>query len=1055
MHGSVAGTFTAALAACAIILPGLPVAMLLPQRDWPSRFLSSELFGMLIASLPVWFTPARMIPLSYWTIGLLWLSAASLAWIAFVIFKGRSRDPVSSWRRNRVRLLYFIPWAILALGYITVLLTRPILEADALNYTLPAAQNYVVLNHFSLIFSQKLTIGTSIPVGWPPLVPWLCALGIQTGQIFGQSPDASIRFIPLVFLLIFWAATQKIAHAMLPRHFAKYATLLAASLPLLLFNIVAQALYLDVSLAACLLALMAAMLCDQPPLKPITVGAWALLAVLTKVTGLPLVIVLAFCLLMYSVGGATARMISLGSVGALVLVAQKFRLLENFAAADQWIVLAIIAVMLWFSIPEQRRRSNVNLRGALVPLVVFSPALWYLVERIRLSGGLWEYYIPQRASSHPPNWEWAQRLILHTNLLDTYVPEGIREHVGVGVLLWWGFAPVLMLFACFGAYCAIRNRSALRLPVCISAMFLIVWLTVFHSQDYRHLLPILPFEAILAMYAVKTVFADSRRRAKMVTACFFLVEIPFAWIAQQNYYASPIGNTTFNQDAAWTTHTLGLTLLLSGVCAIAIASLRFVKQSTSVRRRFTPVLMLGVVSVAILCCFEPVVATALGTSFSKNAQNLSEQKYFAYQKALGVANDREATGVLGFLTYGIPWFTDAKLRKIDLMDSIDLATLKTDLQSGAVDKLISTMQRLGVSHAIFPAPDSPYYSSYRGFLKNAGLKSIEGFYDPLFSTAETQGGWEVLRLEPNSSADFPCSAGLFVNQSHAPSQSLENSTGFPIATTRPIITAVLNKCPTTLRSVRVDISYRRGDEGSTGPVKWYSRDFGFPDHSTQYRLPVVISSAFFSDSKPALILIKSVAVSVIEKDRRASFINWRSPHFVVALSGNSKGVTLNGDAFVSHPEHAIISYISVENENGAQELRLYPRPLQSIGVLNGTLPLYEKVTTRESSDCAAGTPLLLTVRGSVSTSGRLRAANKSFHTRVGDTTVIKINRWLNQDARNHAKAQWIRLEAVSARGLARCHAREIVGIPHVVIVRNGNALGFLPGTQPLSITNAK
>ncbi|MDQ6825773.1 MAG: hypothetical protein M3Z14_01060, partial [Candidatus Eremiobacteraeota bacterium] len=558
-------------------MPGVPLAIILRRRrNLADTFLSSALLGILIASLPVWFPPTRIIALTHWAIDLLWLSAASAICVAFLV-RPRNKALTFSGLRIRIRLLYFVPWLILSVGYATVLLTRPILEADALNYTLPAAQNYVTLNHFSLILSQKFTIGSNISVGWPPLVPWLCALGIEIGRLFHQSPDRAIRFIPLVYLLIFWVAAHKIAHVMLPRRPARYAALLAASLPLLLFNTVAQALYLDIPIAACFLALVAAVLSEQPVVKALALGAWALLAVLTKVTGLPLVMVLAFCCFIYYIGGITARIAMVTSVVALVMLAAKFGLLLNFAGAMQWIVLAAVTMVFWYAIPERRQPWKIGMRSALLAFVAFLPVIWYFVERLKTSGGLWEYYIPGRAVFHPPNWEWAEGLILHSNLLDTYVPHGVREHLGVGVLLWWGFSPILMLVASFGAVLAIRNESPLRLPVTISAMVLIVWLTVFHSQDYRHLLPVLPFEAIFLLYAIQNVFRRMPSVSNFVVAGCFVIDLPLAWIAQQNYYASPISNAIFNQDAAWTTHTLAITLFLTVACAIGIASLRFSK----------------------------------------------------------------------------------------------------------------------------------------------------------------------------------------------------------------------------------------------------------------------------------------------------------------------------------------------------------------------------------------------------------------------------------------------------------------------------------------------
>jgi hypothetical protein len=136
--------------------------------------------------------------------------------------------------------------------------------------------------------------------------------------------------------------------------------------------------------------------------------------------------------------------------------------------------------------------------------------------------------------------------------------------------------------------------------------------------------------------------------------------------------------------------------------------------------------------------------------------------------------------------------------------------------------------------------------------------------------------------------------------------------------------------------------------------------------------------------------------------------------------------------------------------------------LTSVGVLNGTLPLFARIVTRASSDCPAGAPLVLTLKASVSESGRLLDANKSFHTAVGDTTVINIKRWLEKGP-NHRNGQWIRFSTISARGLSqaerpftvRCAAHEVIGVPHLVIVRNGAALSFLPGTQALTITALK
>lgn len=251
------------------------------------------------------------------------------------------------------------------------------------------------------------------------------------------------------------------------------------------------------------------------------------------------------------------------------------------------------------------------------------------------------------------------------------------------------------------------------------------------------------------------------------------------------------------------------------------------------------------------------------------------------------------------------------------------------------------------------------------------------------------------------------------------------------------------------------MSYRDGEESNRATLRQYVRSFVLPKHGSQLRLPVGIDRRLAFGWKSAAVSIKSVQLWLSFEGGQTALVNWRSPHFVVTFDSNSSGAALSGDAFVSRPERAVISYVSVENSNGAQELRLFPRPLNSVGVLSGALPLYAKIVTRESLRCPRGTPLVLKMKAEVSASGSLLTADKSFHTRLGQATVININRWLEQTPNDHAKAQWIRFSAVSADVSAPCSAHETIGVPHVVILRNGAELSFLPGTQALTITDVK
>lgn len=1090
------------------------------------------LFGLLIASLPIWFPPAQEVSIRYWSVGLLCLTGATalgLLLATFQFLKKNSAYLRAHQARLRVKLVFLLPWIILACGYISVLLTRPILEWDAVTYYLPTAQNYVVMDHFSHSFSHLFSIGAQAPAESPPLVPWLYALAIEVGQIFHQPADQAVRLMPFLFLLIFWLATHRLASALLSRKYAKYASLLIASLPLLILNVVVQPFYLDIPITACFTAVVATSMREQQSIKPLAIGAWAFLAVLAKITGLPLIMVLTFCYFLYKIGGTTARILMLTSVVAVVLVAVKFRLLLNFQWPIQWLVLIFFTLVLWHCLPKTQRELTISARTSFLALLAFSPAILYLINGVRASGGLSQFYLLPASHSAYPNWDWAHSIIEQSQLLDTYVPAEVRSHIGIGLLLWWGFNPVVMLFAFMGGLLAMRKRSNLRLLVALGSMLIIVWLTVFHSRDYRHILTILPFEAILALYAVKNIFVGFRPTANFVVASFFLLSMPLAWIAQQNYYAAPIGNSAFNQDLAWEKMTLFFSLLLSGVLSLLLILLRVKKRpKTAVQRdgymnniwfallgttiaifavwlcqrgflgplslmmALTAVTgaaaaetifkrsgrrtawTLCLVCITLIFSFEPVIATGGSGKFLRNREAISNRHFIGYLGALRKVQEKGASGILGFLTYGVSWFSEARVRPIDLLNPLDLATLRNTMSSGDVTELVSTMKSLGVMHAIFPAIGTNFY--YRGFydfLNVAGLKSVQGLHDPLFSTAEFSGGWNVLTIEPNSGPAIRCSTALQIAGFKSAPRSLEHSNGLTLKIARPFIQIVLQKCKQSVRNATMTILYNTVNNETTGLWQKYSTNEEFRSNSAQHTLSVLVAR-LGSRSHSANTLIKSIGLTVTNKLGEVSYINWRSPHFTVTSDVSSNDSNVGGDVFVSRPEHALISYVSLQNKNGSglNELTLYPRPLSTFGELNGTLPLYGKIVTRKSFDCTAHAPISVNLKATVSVSNKTVSVQKSIQSEVGATVLVNINGWLDEIARKHSEVQWITFSEISVRGLGNnssrvasyCSAEERLGAPHVTLVRtdsmpNGfifqTALSFLPGTQALVINDVR
>jgi len=1117
------GNLIAALAACCIILPGFLISIPLRRSHLCGSLLLTALFGLLIASLPVWLPPARFLSVQSWTVILFYLSAASALVLLFSAFNWLGQNAWTVYikrQRFKVSLIFSLPWIFLACGYISILVTRPIFEWDAVSYYLPAAQNYVELNHFSNTFSQAFNIGNQVPVDAPPLIPWLYALGIEIGAILHQPADRAIRLIPFIFLLIFWLATNEIAHAILPRKFAKYASLLTAALPLLILNVVAQAFYLDIPIAACFVALIAAITSKQRSATPIVVGAWALLTVLTKITGLPLVMLLICCFAAYSLGGIKGRLAILMSIGFLILASAKLMVLLNFEGMMQWILLAFATVALWCAIPERTGTTKLDVRAYCLAALVFFPGGWYLVERAKTFGGLPEYYL-LLAGAHSPNFYWAQTLIQESGLLDTYVPPDIRQHLGVGVLLWWGFSPVVMLFACLGALLAIKHKSRARFFIVASIMLIVLWITMFHSRDYRHILPILAFESVFALYAVQKLFVRVRATANFVIVCLFWITMPLTWIAQQKIYASPISPELFNQDAAWTSKILVVTFVGTIACSMLLFSLSFAKHRpfvsarapfmdkswvllfwiaaafavasvllsrsttaiiatnvtlvslfaagalTLLRRKHRGFWILSSLCATIICSFEPLIATGTSVHFSDNSKQITDREFIGYIPALRKATVQRGNSILSFLTYGVSWFSEAKVRPINLLNPVDLAHLRSLLSSGDVTKLVLAMNQLGVRSAIFPAAGKNFY--YRGFydfLNKAGLKSVQGLSDPLFSSVYGINGWEVLALEPNSGLTAPCGLALQISRDNAAPRSLEHSNGLNITVPRPVIQIALRKCVESSRAATIEILYKVGEERNE--LRRYSQHFTFPVRSSQHIIRVLLAK-LLSGNASATMLIKSIRLSITDKYARVSFVNWRSPHFTVTYAASSRQSTLSGDVFVYRPEHALISYVSFENEkgDGLSELRLYPRPLTTFGYLNGTLTLYSKIVTRESFDCPLHAPLSITLKATVLASDKTLSVQKSIRSEVGNTVLVNINRWLDELAVKHSEVQWIRFSQISARGLSNgrsqpasyCLAQETLGAPHITLVRtNSKETGFivtafslLPGTEALDI----
>jgi hypothetical protein len=147
--------------------------------------------------------------------------------------------------------------------------------------------------------------------------------------------------------------------------------------------------------------------------------------------------------------------------------------------------------------------------------------------------------------------------------------------------------------------------------------------------------------------------------------------------------------------------------------------------------------------------FEPVVATA-ASGFQPWAERVEQTQYYGYLGALRQVERTQHDGsVLTFEGYGVPWFSNGRLRRVELTDAFDLGLLRDALARRDRESLSAALRRYGVRGAILPGPSGPLRGEYDR-LVSSGVPGLDLLDDPRVALRLPGDAWSTYEILPRS-----------------------------------------------------------------------------------------------------------------------------------------------------------------------------------------------------------------------------------------------------------------------------------------------------------------
>lgn len=969
----------AIVAACFLILPGYTIAAFTKRAGSPRlNLVDAIVWSMFLCSAVFWFWPLHAFGLDTWFFLCLGLS------IVGAVFAARSgvllllRLKIAWPKAERLPLIV----AITAAGSFVLvnLIVHPAIDWDAVNYYLFVAIGFTNANHVGMTLPNSIIITPNTPNGITPLMPTLYALAIEAAAFFKTSADAAVHLIPFVFFVGTVAATRQLAARFMTSVAADAAALFIAIMPGMINYYFGNPLYVDGATVFVLTALANELYrLHGDSLQGPRIGALLTLLILSKANGFVLIGFVAVAVLAGWLGRIGGRVLTGAFAIALIALAALLHEYQAVSSIGLWIAIPLVAAACVVYVTPMHIRLKAERRDLLWAALFTVPGAFYVYALSKAAGSPAGFFAPSLIHVSTPNYHWALHALSLGALYSAAAQPGLPANYAAGLLLWWGFSPFINVLAIIGAIIAFRQLPRVRPIVLLVLFFYLGWLTIFNLTSFRHLLPVLPFLAVLAAFGLSRLLRERAQSIEWAALAVCLLSLPFAWTAQVGMYLPPMAwlyalsldpyhalsgqallwtalflvcacgglfmayrvralaarAQTWLESAAFVCFAAGAAFALytDTIAAIVLCVSGLVLAGIAAARRFQLFDARGIRYVAVIAAllaiaaiFEPLIAAAISPGFAAQSASITANEDYGYVPALqnAMALTSGTGSILTYQGYGVTWFSAGRYRRVDLTDAFDLGELRGELQDTSVRPFIDKLEALGVRSAILPAPDSRRpYKSYRRMMERADLPALHALDDPMLAPIVfANDAWTVHRiLSPTNAA--AAGAAVHVVQSGGTA------------------TAIAIDLPRALQSGgSIEI------HGSAVDAEHVASDFmyrGTIGANSQIAISAIAASVPNATSR-----VKSMTIASIEyksAQRHSMILDWRSPRFILALKHDHWIVRARSIPFVLRPEDAPIAYVQLRSNDDAM---LYP---SSAGEDPNDVPGVLVIGLRSSAAC--------------------------------------------------------------------------------------------------------
>lgn len=982
----------AAVAASFLVLPGYALVAFVkrPVSAW-ARLLDAIVWSIFLTSAIFWLWPLHALRLDTWFFVCLGMSALGLAIAIGGALLRLVRRQIGFPKTERLALLIAI---VAVSAFILVnLIVRPSIDWDAVNYYFFVAIGFSNANHVGMTLPTSIIITPNTPNGITPLMPTIYALAIEGAAFFRETTEAAVHLIPFVFFVGTLVATRQLASRFMTSVAADAAALFVAVMPAMINYYVGNPLYVD-GLTVFLLAALANELYrfGSDWLQGPRIGALLTLIILSKANGFVLIAFVAVVVVAGALKQQRGRILAAIFALGLIAVAAILHEYDTVSSVGLWIAIPLTLFgCIAFVTPMQ-----IQLRGAwreLLWIAIFTvPGAFYMYALSKASGSPAGFFVPSLIHVATPNYQWALKALSLGALYSTASQPGLPQNYAPGLLLWWGFSPFINVLAIVGAVFAYRQMPRVRPIVLLILFFYVGFLTIFNLTSFRHLLPVLPFLAVLAAFGLSRLLHGRAEYIAWSTLAVVTLSVPFAWTAQLGMYLPPLPwlsalsldpyHALSNRAMLWTF------LFVVSICAGAIVLRKFARL-TSMAPRWADLVAIGAfvasacfilyadIPLAIAACvvglfassvvskrwdvvnanaarwalpaaaivtagivFEPLIAAAISPGLAAQSAAVKNNEDLAYVPALqtAMAMGSGQGSILTYQGYGVSWYSSGRYRRIDLTDAFDLGAMRTAVQTLSAERFLHGLASYDAFAAILPAPGTRKYESYSRMRAAANLPGLYALDDPLLAPIEYRSdAWAVHHIL-DVSTSFDSRARVSAVTSHG------------------AVNAIFVRIPGSSTQDDATIAVRASilDAGKAAIANFTYVVPNAKAGSDEIRVHDLIANALRNsgiESEAAYLRIDAVEYKASGND--AKVFDWRSPHFILARHGARWTILGSNMPFYLHPEIAPVAYIQLRGADlrKADALTLYP------GAVKGDAQTLADILTvglRFSSRCPKG-----------------------------------------------------------------------------------------------------